>query len=57
MTINLVSHVSELGLIFGTNTAPSEVGLANNFTDAYINFVNDMNPGGESCFDRLGIAR
>jgi len=40
-----VSHASELGLLFGTNTAPSEVGLANNFTDSYINFVNDMNPG------------
>jgi len=43
--IDGVSHESELGLLFGYNTAASEVDFANNFTDAYINFMNDMNPG------------
>jgi len=39
-----VSHGSELGLIFGGAPA-SETNLANTFTDAYINFITDLNPG------------
>jgi len=40
-----VSHGSELRLIFGGAPA-SESGLSVTFTDAYLNFVNDLNPGG-----------
>ncbi|KAF8588227.1 alpha/beta-hydrolase [Ramaria rubella] len=39
-----VFHGSELELIFGGAPA-SEQSLADAFTDAYINFVNDLNPG------------
>lgn len=44
----VVSHASELGLLFGFNTAASEVTFANTFRDAYINFINELNPGCES---------
>jgi len=39
-----VFHGSELGLMFGGAPA-SEAPLAMAFTDSYINFVNDLNPG------------
>ncbi|KIJ52456.1 hypothetical protein M422DRAFT_243242 [Sphaerobolus stellatus SS14] len=39
-----VSHGSELSLIFGGAPA-SESSLSIAFTDAYLNFVNDLNPG------------
>jgi hypothetical protein len=39
-----VAHASELVLIFGGAPA-SEAPLAEAFTDAYVNFVNDLNPG------------
>jgi hypothetical protein len=41
-----VSHASELPLLFGPVPTPIEDGFANNFVDYYINFVNDLNPGG-----------
>ncbi|KAF8517683.1 alpha/beta-hydrolase [Hysterangium stoloniferum] len=41
---NGVSHGSELAFIFGTAPAV-ENNLSTIFTDAYINFVNDLNPG------------
>ncbi|KZS94245.1 alpha/beta-hydrolase [Sistotremastrum niveocremeum HHB9708] len=50
-----VAHASELGLLFGHNTAPSEVGLATFYRDAYINFVNDLNPG--SFWPRYNLAK
>ncbi|EIN14306.1 alpha/beta-hydrolase [Punctularia strigosozonata HHB-11173 SS5] len=41
-----VFHASELQLLFGRNTvASSEAAFAANFTDAYVNFVHDLNPG------------
>ncbi|KIJ35514.1 hypothetical protein M422DRAFT_180686, partial [Sphaerobolus stellatus SS14] len=39
-----VFHGSELALIFGSSPA-SEASIATSFTDAYINFVNNLNPG------------
>ncbi|KIJ52424.1 hypothetical protein M422DRAFT_202509 [Sphaerobolus stellatus SS14] len=39
-----VFHASELPLIFGGSPA-SEMSLATAFTDFYVNFVNDLNPG------------
>lgn len=39
-----VFHGSELSLIFGGAPA-SESSIATTFTDAYLNFVNDLNPG------------
>ncbi len=42
-----VFHGSELSLIFGPVPNPVEDDFANQLTDFYINFVNDMNPGGE----------
>ena len=41
-----VFHASELPLIFGGVPA-SELSLAEAFTDAYINFVTDLDPGCE----------
>lgn len=41
-----VFHGSELELIFGGAPA-SELSLAKAFTDAYIKFVTDLNPGCE----------
>lgn len=41
-----VTHASELPLIFGPVPNPIEDEFANQFTDFYINFVNDLNPGG-----------
>ncbi|EIN14300.1 alpha/beta-hydrolase [Punctularia strigosozonata HHB-11173 SS5] len=41
-----VTHAIELQLLFGRLTvAPSEAEFALNFTDAYLNFVNDLIPG------------
>jgi len=40
-----VSHASELGLLFGSNLAASELTFANIYLDAYVNFVNHLNPG------------
>ena len=42
----IVFHGSELPLIFGMAPA-SELSLAEAFTDAYINFVTDLDPGCE----------
>lgn len=41
-----VAHASELPLLFGPVPTPIENDFANKFTDYYINFVNDLNPGG-----------
>lgn len=39
-------HVSELKLLFGRNSvAAIEAEFAANFTDAYLNFIHDLNPG------------
>lgn len=43
-----VFHGSELELLFGPVPNPIEDDFANQLTDFYINFVNDLNPGGES---------
>jgi hypothetical protein len=40
-----VSHASELPLLFGP-VPEVEADFANEFTDYYINFINDLNPGG-----------
>ena len=42
-----VFHGSELSLIFGPVPTPVENDFANQLTDFYINFINDLNPGGE----------
>jgi len=42
-----VAHASELPLLFGPVPTPIENDFANKFTDYYINFVNDLNPGGD----------
>ena len=41
-----VFHASELPLLFGMAPA-SELSLSEAFTDAYINFVTDLDPGCE----------
>ena len=41
-----VSHASELPLLFGPVPTPIENDFANKFTDYYISFVNNLNPGG-----------
>ena len=41
-----VFHGSELSLIFGPVPNPIENEFANQLTDFYINFINDLNPGG-----------
>ncbi|KAI0785316.1 alpha/beta-hydrolase [Irpex lacteus] len=40
-----VFHGSELSLIFGPVPTPVENDFANQLTDFYINFINDLNPG------------
>ncbi|CAL1694183.1 unnamed protein product [Somion occarium] len=40
-----VFHASELPLLFGPVPNPVEDTFAKQFTDFYINFVNDLNPG------------
>ncbi|EMD42188.1 hypothetical protein CERSUDRAFT_90791 [Gelatoporia subvermispora B] len=40
-----VFHGSELALLFGPVPTPVEDDFANQLTDFYINFVNDMDPG------------
>ena len=42
-----VFHGSELSLIFGPVPTSVEDDFANQLTDFYINFINDLNPGGE----------
>ncbi|KAK7686725.1 hypothetical protein QCA50_010325 [Cerrena zonata] len=42
-----VFHASELPLLFGPVPTPVEDTFANQMLDFYINFVNDLNPGGE----------
>ena len=42
----VVAHASELQLLFGP-FPPLEQELANQMADFYINFVNDLKPGGE----------
>lgn len=44
----IVAHASELALLFGPIPAAAqvEVDFANQMTDFYLNFVNDLNPGG-----------
>ncbi|KAF7799228.1 hypothetical protein EIP86_010460 [Pleurotus ostreatoroseus] len=42
-----VFHASELALLFGPVPTPVEDDFANQFTDFYINFINDLNPGGK----------
>lgn len=44
----LVFHASELSLLFGPVPTPVEDDFANQFTDFYINFINDLNPGSTS---------
>ena len=41
-------HGSELALLFGPVPAAVEDDFANQMLDFYINFVNHLNPGGES---------
>jgi len=41
-----VFHGSELSLIFGPVPTAVEEGFANTLVDFYINFINDLNPGG-----------
>ena len=43
-----VFHASELELLFGPLPSPVEDDFANQMLDFYINFVNDMDPGGKS---------
>lgn len=43
-----VFHGSELSLIFGPVPNSIENTFANQLTDFYINFVNDLNPSGKS---------
>ncbi|KAH8094624.1 alpha/beta-hydrolase [Cristinia sonorae] len=43
---NGVFHGSELSLLFGPVPTPVEDDFANQLTDFYINFINDLNPGG-----------
>ena len=54
--ISAVFHGSELSLIFGPVPNPVENDFANQLTDYWINFVNDMNPGGMEAF-RLHLIR
>lgn len=44
-----MAHASELGFLFGPvpELIPSEADFANQMLDFYINFINDMDPGGE----------
>ncbi|VDB84761.1 unnamed protein product [Peniophora sp. CBMAI 1063] len=41
-----VFHASELPLLFGPGASGVELDFANSYLDFYINFVNDLNPGG-----------
>lgn len=41
-----VQHGSELSLLFGPVPTPVENDFANQMLDFYINFINDLNPGG-----------
>lgn len=41
-----VAHESELALLFGPVPTPVENDFANKMLDFYINFINDLNPGG-----------
>ena len=42
-----VAHASELPLLFGTvSPAANETDFGNTWLDLYINFINDLNPGG-----------
>ncbi|TDL25772.1 alpha/beta-hydrolase [Rickenella mellea] len=40
-----VFHGSELALLFGPVPTAVETDFANNFTDSYVNFIHDLNPG------------
>lgn len=55
--MHAVYHGSELSLIFGPVPTPIEDDFANQLTDFYINFVNDLKPGGMwipiACTERL----
>ncbi|KAK7055302.1 carboxylic ester hydrolase [Favolaschia claudopus] len=42
-----VFHASELELLFGPIPAPVEDAFAQQMVDFYVNFVNDLNPGGK----------
>ncbi|KAJ6608672.1 alpha/beta-hydrolase [Mycena sp. CBHHK59/15] len=42
-----VFHASELELLFGPVPTPVEDTFANQMTDLYINFINDLNPGAQ----------
>lgn len=44
-----VSHGTELIFLFGPIPATVEVDFANTMLDFYINFINDMDPGGMTC--------
>jgi hypothetical protein len=48
LRLPVVVHASELALLFGPIPAVAEVEteFANQFLDFYLNFVNDLNPGG-----------
>lgn len=41
-----VSHASELKLLYGPVLDANQLEFANQMLDFYINFVNDLNPGG-----------
>ena len=43
--ISTVFHASELELLFGPVPTPVEDDFANQMTDFFLNFVNDLNPG------------
>ena len=47
-----VFHGSELELLFGPVPNPIEDDFANTLTDFYVNFVSDLDPGGEFHFSR-----
>jgi hypothetical protein len=42
-----VFHGSELSLLFGPVPNPIEDDFANQMLDFYLNFVNELNPGGK----------
>ena len=43
---SIVQHGSELMLLFGPVPTPIEDDFANQMLDFYINFINDLSPGG-----------
>ena len=46
----VVTHGSELKLLFGPVAAEEELEFANTMLDFYLSFITDLNPGGEHWF-------